>query len=923
MHAQVLDLGGARIRTLLAVLTANAGRVTTVETLVTALWGDEAPPGAHRSVRTYVSRLRHSLAGATSEELALVTHPVGYVLRLAPHVSDAVRFEQLVAEGRQELAAGEPKTAAEKLSRALALWRGDAYGEFADVRSLRAEATRLEGMRLGAIEDRIEAELATGAGTALVDELTSLTDRYPGHDRLWGHLMIALYRAGRQADALDVFVRARTVLVDRSGLDPSPRLVELHRQVLANDPRLDAHASPARTGPAPGWRVRNDLPGDIVDFAGRRAELARLLTAGGADKGPRAMVIEALDGMAGVGKTTLTVHAAHRLADRYPDAQLFIDLHGHTPSQQPVTPMAALDTLLRAVGVAGEEIPNDLDARSARWRAELAARQVLVVLDNAADAAQVRPLLPGTTRSLAMITSRRRLIDLETAHVMSLDVLPEADAIALFTRVIGEDRAGAEPAAVHEVVERCGHLPLALHIAAARLRSRPAWTVQHLADRLRQADSPLAELSAGDRSVAVAFTLSYQHLDAARQRMFRLLGVHPGGDIDADAAAALAGVDAGEAGRLLESLVDDHLVQEPAVGRYRLHDLVRQHARAVALSDESDTARRDALCRVIDFYLHTAYRASRLLDQQHPPLEIGAPADGCVPAPLADDSAAMSWFDVNQHNVRAARLAAEAAGWDTLVWKLAWTLDNYHYRRGQIHDNIESWLAGLAASERLGDLAAQARAHRRLGLVYAPLGEAEQATALHHLEQSLALSEKVGDRLGQAGVHFVLALAWTHRDDYRRALTHMTSSRKLYRDLGDSKWEVRALSMMGACHTRLGDHDKAREYCESALDLCRRHGDIYGQADTLDNLGAIAVDTGGYVEALRHYENALAIWRHLDNTYRQAGTLAPIGDAHRALRRYDQARLAWQRAIDLYRDQNLEAAAAPIEQRLMALTDDS
>jgi DNA-binding SARP family transcriptional activator/tetratricopeptide (TPR) repeat protein len=919
VHAQVLDLGGARIRALLAVLTANAGRVTTVETLVSALWGDDAPPGAHRSVRTYVSRLRHSLAGVTAEELALITHPVGYVLRLAPHVSDVVQFEQLVAAGRQALAGGEPATAAEKLSLALDLWRGDAYGEFADVRSLRAEATRLEGMRLGAIEDRVEAELATGAGNALVDELTSLTDRYPGHDRLWGHLMIALYRAGRQADALDVFVRARTVLVDRSGLDPSPRLVELHRQVLANDPRLDAPASPVRASPAPGWRIRNDLPGDIADFAGRRAELARLLTA---DSTPGPMIIEALDGMAGVGKTTLTVHAAHRLTARYPDAQLFIDLHGHTPSQQPVTPMAALDTLLRAVGVAGEEIPTDLDARAARWRAELAARQVLVVLDNAADAAQVRPLLPGTTRSLAMITSRRRLVDLETAHVMSLDVLPERDAIAVFTGVVGRDRTAAEPAAVHEVVRRCGYLPLAIHIAAARLRSRPAWTVRHLADRLRQANSPLAELSAGDRSVAVAFTLSYQHLDAARQRMFRLLGVHPGQNIDTEAAAALAAVDPGEAGRLLESLVDDHLLQEPAAGRYRLHDLVRQHARAVAMSDESDTARRDALRRVIDFYLHTAYRASRLLDQQHPPLDMGVPSDGCVPAPLADDSAAMGWFDANHQNVRTARLAAEAAGWDTAVWQLGWTLDNYHYRRGQIHDNIESWLAGLAAAERLGDVAAQARAHRRLGLVYAPLGEEERETALHHLEQSLALSEKIGDRLGQAGVHFVIALAWTHRDDYRRALTHMSSSRQLYRDVGDTKWEVRALSMIGACHTRLGDHDEAREYCESALDLCRRHGDSYGQADTLDNLGAIAVATGGHAEALRHYEGSLAIWRDLDNTYRQAGTLAPIGDAHRALRRYDQARLAWQRAIDLYRDQNLEAAAAPIEQRLAALTDE-
>lgn len=908
----VLELGGARIRTLLAMLTANAGRVTTVGTLVEALWDADAPPGAHRSVRTYVSRLRNSLSSVAAAELALVTHPAGYVLRHAPEALDVVRFEQLVTAGREALAAAEPATAAERLSGALALWRGDAYGEFADVPPLRAEASRLHGMRLGAVEDRVEADLATGEGAALVEELTALTERHPGHDRLWGQLMVALYRAGRQADALDVFVRARGVLIDRFGLDPSPRLVEVHQQILANDARLVAPARPVRIRTA----VRNDLPGDIADFAGRRTELARLLAAD--EPLGTAMVIEALDGMAGVGKTTLAVHAAHRLAARYPDAQLFIDLHGHTPSQSPVAPLAALDTLLRALGVPGEEIPTDLDARAARWRAELAARRVLVLLDNAADAAQVRPLLPGTARSLTLITSRRRLIDLETAHTMSLDVLPEEDAVALFTAVAGrftDDFTDDEDADVLEVVRRCGYLPLAIRIAGARLRSRPAWTVRHLADRLRQA-SPLTELSAGDRSVAAAFALSYEHLDEARRRMFRLLGVHPGCDIDAEAAAALAAVSTAEAGRLLEDLVDDHLLQEPAAGRYQLHDLVRLHARAVASPRESPGALR----RVIDFYLHTAYRGSRLLDQQHPPIDIGTPAAGCVPAPLDGDAAAMAWFDANQHNVLAARAGAEDAGWDTAVWQLAWTMDNFHYRRGGMHDNIASWQAGLAAAERLGDLDAQARAHRRLGLVYAPLGEQAQETALHHLERSLTLTEKIGDRLGQAGVHFVLGLAWTHRDDYQRVLTHMTSARSLYRDVGDAKWERRALSMIGVCHTHLGHHDEARDHCQSALDLCRRDDDVYGQADSLENLGTIAAATGQYDEALVLYEQALAIWHDLDNTYRQAGTLTGMGDAHHALGAVAEARLAWEHAAALYRDQNLQTAAAKVDRRLVTPT---
>lgn len=913
LRGDVLDLGGARIRTLLALLTANSGRVTTVGTLVAALWGDESPPGARRSVRTYVSRLRHALEGTVADELALATHTAGYVLRLAPDVVDVGRFERLTAAGRKALADAEPAAAAERLTLALELWRGDAYGEFADVPLLRAEANRLHGMRLAALVDRIEADLATGAGIALVEELSALTERHPGHDRFWGQLMVALYRAGRQADALDVFVRARAVLADRFGLDPSPRLVEVHRQVLANDPGLAAPALPVRT--ARGRRGRNDLPGDVADFAGRHVELAQLLT----DRAGPATVIEALDGMAGVGKTTLAVHTAHRLAERYPDAQLFIDLHGHTPSQQPTTALTALEALLRAVGVPGEEIPVDLDARAALWRAELASQSVLVVLDNAADAAQVRPLMPGTTRSLTLITSRRRLVDLETAHVISLDVLPEPDAVALLTTVVGDGRVAGEAAAVKEVVERCGYLPLAIRIAGARLRSRPAWTVRHLAERLREARSPLAELSVGDSSVAAAFSLSYEHLDDPRQRMFRLLGVHPGPDIDTAAAAALAAMDLAEAGRLLEQLVDDHLVQEPAVGRYRLHDLVRQHARSVAETGEPAAAREEALRRVIDFYLHTAFLASRLLDQQYPLIDLDAPVAGVVPSPLADDAAAMAWFDANHHNMLAVREAAEAAGWDTAVWQLAWTLDNFHYRRGHIHDNIASWQAGLAAAERLGDEATQARAHRRLGLVYAPLGERERATALDHLQRSLQLTEKIGDLLGQAGVHFVLALAWTHREDYERALTHMTSARNLYHDLGDSKWEVRALSMMGACRTRLGHHDQAREHCEAALELSRLRGDIYGQADSLDNLGATAFNTERHTEALRHYEQAMALWRDLDNTYRQAGTLTSLGDVHRSLRQDEQARLTWQQATDLYRARNLESAAARVEQRLADL----
>ncbi len=898
LRGRPVDLGGPRRRTLLALLAADAGRVVGIGAAVAALWGLDPPPDAQRTVRTYVSRLRRSLSPVVDElgtgEL-IVTHPAGYVLRLPQDALDARRFESLVADGRGALGAGDAVTAGGLLRAALALWRGDAYGEFTGMPELRTEVTRLHGLLLTATEDRVDADLAAGAGATLVDELTALADRHPGRDRFWAQLMTALYRAGRQADALDVFPLARKVLAERFGLDPSPALVDVHRRVLANDPRLLARPP------------RDDLPGDVADFAGRHEEIASLLAA------RENVVIEALDGMAGVGKTALAVHAAHRLAERYPDGRLFIDLHGHTSGRSPVPPAAALDRLLRALSVPADRIPADPDARSAMWRAELAGRAVLVVLDNALDAAQVRPLLPGTGRSMALITSRRRLVDLEAAGIRSLDVLPHADAVALFASVVRDERTDAEPDSVRAVVELCGRLPLAIRIAAARLRTRPAWTVRHLADRLRQARWPVTELSAGDRSVAAAFTLSYRQWDDAHRRMFRLLGVCPGPDVDVPAAAALAAVGHAEAERLLEDLVDVHLVRQPVTGRYRCHDLIRQHAQATALVEEPEADRVAALDRVIDYYLHTAYRASRLLDQQHPPIDIGVPAAGCVPGVLAGDAAAMAWFDANHACVLDARAAAADLGRDTAVWQLAWTLDNFHYRRGHVHDNVTSWLAGLAAAERLADVAVQARAHRRLGLVYAPLGRTEEA--VHHVRRSLALSEQVGDALGQAGAHYVLAMAWSHQKDDRLALHHALAAHRLYAEIGDTRWEVRALSLVGACHTRLGDHDEARTYCRSALALCRQSDDVFGQADSLDALGAIAAATGAHAEAVRRHRQALVLWQDLDNTYRQAGTLAALGDAHRELAGHERARDAWQRAIALYRKQNLHAAADEVADR--------
>lgn len=920
---QEVELGWARQRSVLAVLLLDMNRPVSVSRIVDAVWGELPPRDARNAVQTNVSRLRRALepAGGADKPGVLALTESGYLLSGDPEQVDIAAFDRHLATAHELRRNRDLPAAAAEVDRALGLWRGEPFSGLGGP-LIDAERRRIGQRRMEASELRTTIMVDHGRYAQAITELSRLVLDHPLQERLHASLMVALYGSGRRADALAVFEGIRRRLADELGVDPGPALAEVHQRILRAELDMAAPTDPgpvlaadAGSAGAPPEPARNYLPGDIGDFTGRQRELARLLAAR-TDTADTTSVVMAIDGMAGVGKSTLAVHVAHPLAARYPDAQLFIDLHGHSGGQQPLTPSDALDRLLRALGVPAERIPDDADARAALWRAELAVRSVLVVLDNAADTTQVRPLLPGTGHSLVVITSRRRLIGLETGLNVSLDVLPEPDAIALFTRIVGDGRAATGTAAIRDVIDQCGHLPLAIRIAAARLRDRPAWSVRHLADRLRQASWPLAEFSADDRSVATAFTLSYRNLDANRQRMFRLLGLHPGRDVGVPAAAALAGVPAADAGCVLESLVDDHLLYQSAAGRYRFHDLIRQHAHTTAMAEESAADRDRALRRVVDYYLHTAYRGSRLFDQPYPPIDIGTAAAGCVPTELADDVAAMEWFDANHHCVIAAERAAEDMGWDTVVWQLAWTLDNYHYRRHYLRDNIASWLAGLAAAERLGDLAVQGRAHRRLGLVHAPLGRFTEA--LQHLRRALVLSEQACDVLGQAGAHFVLATVRSHQGDDEQALTHMVSAHELYRQLGNRAWEIRSLGMLGTCHAKLGHHEEARGYAESALVLCREHNDVYGQADSLDSLGGIANDTGQPTTALQHYQQALALWHELRYKSRQAGTLAAIGDIHRDLNHHEQAQQAWQQAIDLFRAQNIHSAADRIAERRTA-----
>ncbi|MFJ1767874.1 BTAD domain-containing putative transcriptional regulator [Amycolatopsis sp. NPDC088138] len=896
-----LDVGHARQRDVLVALLVDANRTVTVAQLIDRVWGSLPPHRARGTLSSYLTRLRQVLSRA-AEEVVITRRPAGYVLTTAPESVDLHRFRLLLAEAHD--AADE--RAASLLDQALRLWRGEAFADL-DLPWLIELRGELSRERLGAELDRNDLRLRLGQHARILPELAARAREHPLEERLTSQLMLALARSGRSAEALRVFDAARRIVIDELGVDPSPQLSLLHGRILRSDPELTASAELQGEGPV----GRNSLPRDITDFTGCETEMARLLEAlpstTTGDGGPTtAAVILAIDGMAGVGKTSLAVHLAHHVADRYPDAQLLIDLHGHT-QRDAIDPMTALDVLLREIGVPGGQIPNRLTDRAARWRAEMVHRAALVVLDNAAGTAQVQPLLVGGARCLTLVTSRRRLVDLDVTRSLSLGVLPRSDGVDLFNRIVDDDRSNADPRGADEVVAQCGDLPLAIRVAAARLRSRPAWTIRHLADRLRDRRRGLDELTAGDRSVAAAFALSYQDLSEPRQRMFRCLGLHPGPDIDVFAAAALVEADAEAAERALEELLDVHLLQQPRPGRYRLHDLLRIHARTTA--DDVDTAadREAALRRLVGYYTLAALVANQRLDPDRPLIRFQTPtATYSIPAP-ADQAAALAWFDAERHNLLTVQQLAAERQWHTCVWQLAWTLHSYQHRRGHLDDNLAVWRLGQAATVELRDLAGRCLAERYLGSANARLGR--HADAVRHLQHALTLAEETQELRPQAHTQSSLSWAWAQEGDHKQALEHGLAALRIVQQLDNPSWEALALNAVGWCEAQLGWYEQALQHCDAALALARRHGIQDVVAPSLDSLGYIADRTGEHTRALSSYRQAITGFRELGNAYEEANSLARLAETHRALGHAAEARRTWHAALQLYDAQHRTADA--------------
>jgi tetratricopeptide (TPR) repeat protein/transcriptional regulator with XRE-family HTH domain len=660
-----------------------------------------------------------------------------------------------------------------------------------------------------------------------------------------------------------------------------------HRRTYVLKPSLDAP---------------HQLPAHTPHFVGRAEELRQLtalLDTATQDGGP--VVISAINGTAGIGKTALAVHWAHNASGRFPDGQLYVNLRGFDLTGTPMQPVEAIRGFLDAFEIPPERIPLNLEAQAALYRSLLANRRVLVVLDNARDADQVRPLLPGSSTCRVVITSRNQLTSLvaqEGARPVTLDVLSVEEAAALLVSRLGRDRVTAEPGTVSELIDRCARLPLALAIVAARAALNPRLPLRVLADELRDEQVRLDALDAGDHatSVRAVFSSSYQHLDPSAARIFRLLAVHPGPDISLPATASLSGIPLREAREGLTELIRNHLLSQPAPSRFVFHDLLHVYASELTHTLDPEVERHKALHRLLDHYLHTAHSAALLLCPRWGPITLTPPNAGVTAEKLANYGQAWAWFEAEYRVLLAATQLAADTGHASQAWQLSWTMGEFFERGGYWHDWTVAQNAALTAARQGADRRGQAHAHRSLGRACPWLGRYDEAHT--HLRQALRLFEELGDWTGQADSHMDLAMAFEHQGRNQEALPHAQQALTLYR-AGWGLGQARALNSIGWNQALLGDPWRALDSCQESLALRRGLGDRWGEAATLDSLGYAHHLLGHHEQAIACYQQSLTIQPEVRDRYKQAMTLSHLGDTYHATGNLDTARNAWYEALDI------------------------
>ncbi|MEU1330118.1 BTAD domain-containing putative transcriptional regulator [Streptomyces sp. NPDC005865] len=922
-----LNTGSPQQRALLAALLLRDGRTATASELIDALWGDEPPSQALAAVRTYASRLRKVLPPGV-----LVSESGGYAIQAGDGALDLAEAEDLWTAAEKARGVGDLCRARSLVNEALDLWDGEPLanvpGPYADT-----QRTRLDEWRLQLVETRLDMDLEQGCHAEAVSELTALTAAHPLRERLRELLMLALYRSGRQAEALAVYADTRRLLADELGVDPRPGLKELQQRILQADPGLAEPSAPAQEPTSAAVRPAQ-LPATVPDFTGRGSFVDELSDILSAAEG-RVMAVSALAGIGGVGKTTLAVHVAHAARTHFPDGQLYVDLQG--AGARAAEPETVLGAFLRALGTADSAIPDSLEERAALYRSVLDGRRVLVLLDNARDAAQVRPLLPGMEGCAALVTSRVRMVDLAGAHLVDLDVMSPEEALLLFTRIVGEERVTSERKAALDVVAACGFLPLAIRIAASRLASRRTWTVSTLAAKLADERRRLDELQAGDLAVKATFELGYGQLEPAQARAFRLLGLADGPDLSLAAAAAVLDLPLEETEDLLESLVDTSLVESAAPGRYRYHDLVRLYARACAERDEQPPTERDAaMSRLLDFYLASAarvYAIERPGDRTVDHLE----TTGHAGQDFTDDTRALDWL----HSEAACILACvqQSLGARTLrraVDLLLASKDLAESGASSLRYEAATCAARDAAAA-LGDTHAEGRARVTLTQVLNNAGrfekaepEARRAAELGRVSGDPWTSGNAPNEQGiiancmhqhAAGEAFLVTAIEAFRADGNRpgeasalcnrsrsldsmgrtsaAIDLVKQGMAIYDELGLTFRLANARYALGIALTHAKRHAEALDQLDQALVVFAENRQRLWEGTTHYRIAHVHLSERHHALAARHAEQALTTG-YIGGDWMRANVLTLLGRALDSLGQVDRARACWHEALVLH-----------------------
>jgi DNA-binding SARP family transcriptional activator len=947
----VLDAGSMRQRCVLAALLAEPDRVVTADELADRVWGARVPPTARSTLRGYLSRLRQAMAGL--DDCVIIRRTGGYLLAVPRESVDLHRFRAAVARSR----AADGDQRLDHLEQALALWRGPAFAGM-ETPWFTAQRATLDAERREAECEHADLLLERGRHTELLAALTTRAEAHPTDERVHHQLVLALVRGGRHAEALAWYDR----LAERRGAEPGPALRALRDQIRATTPVSPQQYERHELGQTVvarrrrlGWtqeelaehtglsvrtvrdlesgRVRvprrssvrlladafglqgaerdqffwhadatpsdeagvtpAQLPAALPALTGRDAELAHLDTMAGG--------IAAVYGTAGVGKTALVVHWAHRAAARFPHGQLYVNLRGYDPAGEPMSPAEAVRGFLDALGVAPERIPPSLDAQAALYRSLLDGRRVLVVLDNARDADQVRVLLPGTPTALTLVTSRNQLTSLvavDGARPLDVRVLDADRARDLLTGRLGAPRVDEEPHAVDHIVARCAGLPLALTIAAARA-AQSGFPLAAVAEDLRGGQHYLDALDTGDPAgqVRAVFSWSYRSLTPAPARLFRLLGLPPGADISARAAASLAGTPPTETRRLLAELTRASLLTEHVPGRYAPHDLLRAYAADLAATHDPPDERRAAVRRWLDHLLHTAHRATTLVRPHQAMIELAPSPPGVEPETPADSAEAMAWLQAEYATLTAAVGHSERAELLEYVWPLAWAVEHYAHRRAHWDDLPALFQAAIRSTGLLGDVVGRAGAHRGLARAYVWLARFDDAQREYH--EALRLFTDLDDLVAQARVHHGLAELFERSGDYAAALGHTEEALALYRGADDVPGQARALNAIGWCHCQLAQPDPAVTACEEALWLLRRVGDRVEEAATWDSLGYAQQLAGRHDDAVDSYRRSIELCREQGDRYHVAEVSTRLADAYVAAGQPTLARSAWRQALTI------------------------